>query len=401
MRKPGANGLGLLARILTGLALASCGGGGTSSGTGGALSSGGAQSSGGGISTGGTVSAGGAVSSGGMVSTGGVPSTGGAASTGDAAAGGTRGFGGISSSGGSGALGTGGTSGIRDAGAEVAEVGGPAECPAPPADAPADAVTALNAENAARVAMGVPCAALVLTLCTSAQNHCNYYTTNQGSSTCQASSAHNEVSGCPQFTGADPGARIKAAGYSGNGWSECMAFLGNPAGAVKTFIDSVYHRTPVLSPWYRDMGYGGGTGCDTIDFGPGTSTAKTVTAVYPYDGQTGVPLSFNGAQEGPTPPVPSTGWPSGYPVTLYGQGITVSSHQIVVDGTATPLAHQWLDGDSTLGSTAKVLYTDAPLTANTTYRVTITGTTSSGSVSFDWTFTTGAATTGGGGGRRG
>ena len=181
-----------------------------------------------------------------------------------------------------------------------------------------------------------------------------------------------------------------------------MAFLGNPAGAVKTFIDSVYHRTPVLSPWYRDMGYGGGTGCDTIDFGPGTSTAKTVTAVYPYDGQSGVPVSFNGAQEGPTPPVPSSGWPSGYPITLYGQGITVTSHQIVVDGTTTPLAHQWLDGDSTLGSSAKVLYTDAPLTANTTYRVTIVGTTSSGSVSFDWKFTTGAASGNpGGGGRRG
>jgi len=178
-----------------------------------------------------------------------------------------------------------------------------------------------------------------------------------------------------------------------------MAFRGDPAGAVKTFIDSAYHRTPVLSPWYRDMGYGGGTGCDTIDFGPGTASAKTVTAFYPYDGQIGVPLSFNGANEGPTPPVPPTGWPSGYPITLYGQGITVSNHQIVVDGTTTLLAHQWLDGDTTLGSTAKVLYTDAPLTANTTYRVTITGTSTAGSVTFDWTFTTGAASTGGG--RRG
>lgn len=400
MRKSGVKGPGILVPIVAGLALVSCGGGsksGAPSGAGGSLSTGGSESSGGAVSTGGTVSTGGAVPTGGAVSTGGVVSTGGAA------AGGTQGSGGAPGTDGGrgGAPGTGGASTIRDAGAEVAEVAGPAECPAPPAGAPTDAVTALNAENAARVAMGVPCASLVLTLCTSALNHCNYYTTNQGSATCQAPSAHNEISGCPQFTGADPGARIKAAGYSGNGWSECMAFLGNPAGAVKTFIDSVYHRTPVLSPWYRDMGYGGGTGCDTIDFGPGTATAKTVTAVYPYSGQTGVPLSFNGAQEGPTPPVPSTGWPSGYPITLYGQGITVGSHQIVVDGTTTPLAHQWLDGDSTLGSTAKVLYTDVPLTANTTYHVTITGTTSSGSVSFDWTFTTGAASTGGGGGRRG
>jgi len=378
MRKPGANGLGILAGIVAGLALAGCSGGtnsGASLGSGGASSSGGTPASGGASSIGGTSPSDGAVFSGGTSGSGGA----------------------LSGSGG--VLGTGGSGGIRDAGANTSEVGAPAECPSPPAGAPADAVTALNAENAARVAMGVPCASLVLALCTSALNHCNYYTTNQGSATCQAASAHDEIAGCPQFTGADPGARIKAAGYTSNGWSECMAFRGDPAGAVKTFIDSAYHRTPVLSPWYRDMGYGGGTGCDTIDFGPGTASAKTVTAFYPYDGQIGVPLSFNGANEGPTPPVPPTGWPSGYPITLYGQGITVSNHQIVVDGTTTLLAHQWLDGDTTLGSTAKVLYTDAPLTANTTYRVTITGTSTAGSVTFDWTFTTGAASTGGG--RRG
>jgi hypothetical protein len=351
----------------------------TTSATGGTQGTGGAQDTGGAQATGGSPGTGGAPATGGVQTTGGVA---GATTTANP----------------DGALG--GTGGIRDAGSAGSEVTAPAQCPAPPAGAPADAVTALNAENTLRVAMGIPCASLVLTLCTSALNHCNYYTTNQGSSTCQASSAHNEISGCPQFTGADPGTRIAAAGYTGRGWSECMAFMGNPAGAVKMFVDSVYHRTPVLSPWYTDMGYGGGTGCDTIDFGPGpNAAAKTVTAVYPYDGETGVPLSFNGAQEGPTPPAPSTGWPSGYPVTLYGQGITVSSHQIVVDGTTTPLAHIWLDGDSTLGSSAKVLYTEAPLVANTTYRVTIDGTTSAGSKHFEWTFTTGAASTGPG--RRG
>lgn len=80
--------------------------------------------------------------------------------------------------------------------------------------------------------------------------------------------------------------------------------------------------------------------------------------------------------------------------------ITVSAHQIVVDGTTAPLTHVWLDGDSTLGSSAKVLYTEAPLTANTTFRVTIDGSNSSGSQHFAWTFTTGAGSTGGPG-RRG
>jgi hypothetical protein len=65
----------------------------------------------------------------------------------------------------------------------------------------------------------------------------------------------------------------------------------------------------------------------------------------------------------------------------------------MVDGTSAPLPHQWLDGDSSLGSTAKVLYTDAPLSASTTYRVIIDGTTSAATVHFEWTFTTGTATT--------
>ena len=390
MHKAITHRVGILVALLGVLMVADCGGKSQPAPpatTGGVQSGAGAQDTGGAVSTSGVQSVGGSPATGGVQAVGGSPATGGAA--------GSPATTGVSDAA------IGGAGGSSDAGSTVAEVAAPSQCPAPPAGAPTDAITAINAENASRVAMGIPCASLVLTLCTSAENHCNYYTTNQGSATCAAPSAHNEIAGCPQFTGADPGARIKAAGYVGNGWSECMAFLGDPAAAVKTFIDSVYHRTPVLSPWYRDMGYGGGVGCDTIDFGPGAATAKTVTAFYPYDGQIGVPLSFNGAQEGPTPPAPSTGWPSGYPITLYGQGITVSAHQIVVDGTTTPLSHIWLDGDSTLGSSAKVLYTEAPLTANTTYRVTIDGTTATGSVHFEWTFTTGAASTRPGGGRRG
>jgi hypothetical protein len=274
---------------------------------------------------------------------------------------------------------------------------GVAECPAPPAGAPEGAVAALNTINATRVAAGVPCDELVLALCTSASNHCSYYQTNLGSSTCEAASVHDEISGCPGFTGASAGDREKAAGYTSNSWFECMAFLNDPVASVMTFINSVYHRTPVLSPWLRDVGYGGAATCDTIDFGGGPTTPASATAVYPYDGQTGVPTCFDGAHEGPMPPVPPTGWPSGYPITVYVQNFTVATHTIVVDGTSTELAHQWLGNDSMLGASAKVLYTDAPLAANTTYRVTVDGTISAATTHFEWTFTTGAAAGGRGG----
>ncbi len=271
-------------------------------------------------------------------------------------------------------------------------------CPMPPDGTPAAAITAINTENTLRVAMGIDCANIALALCTSAQNHCNYYTQNQGTM-CEASSPHDEISGCPGFTGASLGDRFKAAGYmlrmSG---AEDMAFLDDPAGAVMTFVNSVYHRTSILDPWMRDFGYGGSMGCDTIDFGTGAMSASTITAVYPYADETGIPTSFNGAQEGPTPPVPPSGWPSGYPVTVYAQKVTVSSHVITVDGDDTPLDHQYLDSMTDpamdLPSYAKFLYTNAPMMANTTYHVVVSGSLNGADKTFDWKFTTGAATGG-------
>jgi hypothetical protein len=260
---------------------------------------------------------------------------------------------------------------------------------------PDAAILALDTENEIRLAMGLGCAVLVPELITAAQNHCDYYVTNQGDAMCEAPSPHNEIEGCPGYTGAGLGDRMRAAGYMGRGGNECMAFTNDPVRSTMMFVDSVYHRTPVLDPWMRELGYGAGEGCDTIDYGQGEMTPESVTAVYPYAGQTAVPTSFDGSREGPEPPMPDSGWPSGYPVTLYARDLSVTSHTIMVDGTTVDLPHQWLaEDDPTLPSYAKVLYTDAPLEANTTYRVTISGTIEGAERDFDWTFTTGAASGG-------
>ncbi|MBN1606311.1 MAG: hypothetical protein JW940_06740 [Polyangiaceae bacterium] len=266
------------------------------------------------------------------------------------------------------------------------------ECPAPPAGAPAAAVTALDTENAARLAMGIPCAELVLELCQSSQNHCDYYVTNADDATCEADSAHSEVEGCPGYTGAAISERLSAAGYSGRGANECMAFMGDPVRAVTMFINSVYHRTPLLSPWTRHVGYGSGDGCDTMDFGQGPVTPDDVTAFYPYAGQSGVPVSFDGSREGPEPPVPPSGWPSGYPVTLFARGITVTSHSILIDGTSDPLPHVWIEPANNRAS-EYVLYTETPLAPTSTYRVIIDAMRGAESLHFEWTFTTGEQST--------
>lgn len=348
------------------------------SGSAGALVSGGAPSSGG------VPSSGGALATGGMSTVAGAPDSGGASNV--AGSGGTGG-----TLGGAGAASVAGAAGASAGAAGVPTTG---SCPAAPVGAPANAITAINDVDTLRVAMGLKCANLVLTLDKSAQAHCDFYAANTGNATCEGGSIspHDEVTGCTGFTGADPGARVKAAGYVGNGWAEVMAFDDDPHKSVAQWINSVWHRTPLLSPWWNDMGYGNAAMCDVIDLGPGTQSPATMTAMYPYAGQTGVPRSFNGAQEGPVPPAPPTGWPSGSPITLYVRNATTVSHSIEVQGSGIPLDHQWIDyKQSDNDSDQVIMYTNSPFTANTVYHVTIAVTINGTPKTFDWTFTTGTA----------
>lgn len=268
--------------------------------------------------------------------------------------------------------------------------GGAGACPAAPAGIDATTMAAYTKVMAVRNAMGLPCATMVAAIDTAATNHCAYYVANAGAGGgCDSTTnPHAEVSGCSMFTGVKFSHRMTYAGYAGSPVFECMAFSNNGSSAVQQWIDSVWHRTPVLSPWTRDFGYGHATGCDTMDFGAGASTPNTAVFTYPYAGQTGVPRSFNGNYEGPMPPAPPSGWPSGYPITIYLNG-TVTTHTLRVDGTTTDIAHQWLDpATNTLLDRDFVMYANAPLAAATTYRVHIEGTNPGGPVTLDFTFTT-------------
>jgi hypothetical protein len=238
---------------------------------------------------------------------------------------------------------------------------------------------------------------LIATLDTSAQAYCTYEATNAANASCVAQ-AHTEVTGCAGFTGADVQTREVAAGYPQSlAYTEVATSYGNnPTAAVPGWIDTVFHRIPLLDPWTVDMGYGGATGCDAIDIGRGTSTAPTATVVvYPYDGQTSVPKSWSGL-EGPAPPAPSGGFPSSYPVSIYAQGLSVTDHVLTRDGDSTPISHLWLDQSSSqISAGLKGYFYDtaflygAPFAANTTYHVHIAGTHTGGTLTKDWSFTTG------------
>jgi len=267
----------------------------------------------------------------------------------------------------------------------------PVEACAPaPASMPEQAAAALELANGYRAAMGIACATLDEAINLAAQNHCDYHTANSGS--CLDPNPHKEVDAdppCENFTGVSFWERMSAAGYEGNSVFENMAFSNDGASATQQWIDSVWHRTPVLSPWVRHFGYGGAPGCDTMDFGRGPQTPNDVVAVYPYDGQVDVPVNFFGQYEGPEPPKPPTGWPSGYVIHIYAKNLTITEHVITVDGDAAPIEHIWITpGDSQFLSSEHVMYPHAPMQPNTTYRVQITGTHDGSPMNLDWTFTT-------------
>lgn len=288
-----------------------------------------------------------------------------------------------SESGGSESGGSGGGS-PSDCGALPAgNVPTPTNCAPAPAEFAAPARAALDAVNELRSHMGLECMALVAEINVASQLHCDYYQQNIEDKACTGN-AHGEVESCPGYVAAMFSQRMSLAGYQGSPRSEVMAFSGDPARAVAMWINSVYHRTPLVSPWIREMGYGGTEDCDTVDLGRGPEVSGDVTAVYPYPGQVDVPREFDGSREGPMPPEPESGWPSASPVHLYAQDYTVTSHEVFEGSSCQDLPHQWLDDSDD----HYILYPDVPFKPSTLYRVRITGTRGGQPLDFDWTFTT-------------
>jgi hypothetical protein len=291
-----------------------------------------------------------------------------------------------------------------DASSPIRPDGGVADissCTPPPAESSAKAIEAWTMLNNIRLAGGAGCINLAPALIKSAQAHCDYGAANAGNRAC-APDAHTEVSSCPGFTGVNVQAREEAAGYpKALVYTEVALTYGdNPAVSIPAWLVTPYHRIPMVDPWTTDMGWGGGPRCDIIDFGRGTvRPSDTTVSMYPYDGETGVPVSFNG-YEAPQPPAPAGGWPSSYPVSIYAQRIKVTEHVLTKDGDGTPLPHTFLDARNTGQSAASgfasyftntaVLY-GAAFLPNTKYRVKMVGTYAGGALNVEWTFTTGAS----------
>ncbi len=284
--------------------------------------------------------------------------------------------------------------------------------PGGPPGATAAQVAALQAINAYRATAGVAAVHEVQPLNNSAQAHADYVVANCASYKATGLSPHEENPSWPGYTGTVFTDRMTHFGYSWWGASEVIAFQDNPSAAVAQWVESVYHRLPLLDPATLDIGYGGaGPGScsgsqfarvDVVDIGLSTSGTAAGPSIYPPAGATGMPCSFDGL-ESPLPPTPPTGYPSGPIVTVqYGFAAAtpqVTGHAFGVEGgaaldhfllaKAADAAHG-VTGDKSMFDGALALYAYKPLAAKTTYRVTLDLKQSGQAVKLDWTFTTGA-----------
>jgi uncharacterized protein YkwD len=164
--------------------------------------------------------------------------------------------------------------------------------------------------NALRTASGTHPVARSELLSLSAARHADYLSVNGFRS---APSVHAESAGLGHFTGADPFARMRAAGYRSTYATEVVGDIGSLAtdsDCVDHLMATVYHATLLLSRVTEaGVAYGAGAagGACVIDLGvpllaPGPQAAATGQVVrYPWAGMTAATGSLRLDLESPRP----------------------------------------------------------------------------------------------------
>ena len=254
---------------------------------------------------------------------------------------------------------------------------------------------ALKRLNELRAQVGVAPVSQDHALTKAAQLHAEFYVQHASKYKANKLSPHNQdKSFGAGYTGKTLGERVKAAGYSGPPGPEVMAFTGSVAAAQQGWMDTVYHRLPLIDPRSTLMGFGmassGKARTEVMDFGRGGSSGPIV--VYPWPGQTGVPLKWSG-NEGPQPPKPKTGYPSGPVITArFPGGPNIVSHQLL-NSAGEDVPHVWLtpSNDPNLkmfDSSTVVIYANDPIPAGT-YTVKLVVETAGAKKTLQWSFSAG------------
>jgi uncharacterized protein YkwD len=242
-----------------------------------------------------------------------------------------------------------------------------------------------------------------------AENHAAYVQANQS-----GADAHHEIAGNPGFTGAEPSDRMAAAGYTSTYAAEVIAFEGIQMTSVQTLLSTVYHRNAMMIQGLTDTGIAPGddNGPTYIDAGyvKQQKNAGDYVGVYPYDKQTGVPMTHH--TESPNPfyqefdmTQANVCAKTSYPISVATEASTVlkvTSFTVTPEGQSAPLDVRLMTRDSNdqnkqyIGGNVAFIVGKAPFTPGTKYTVhfigtatgTATGSTNGLAIDKTWTFTT-------------
>jgi tetratricopeptide (TPR) repeat protein len=256
---------------------------------------------------------------------------------------------------------------------------------------------ALQSVNQIRVLAGVAPVVADAHLGAGAQSHAYYYLFNHASSGVRGLGIHEEVEGMPGFSGVTVGARARHFGVENVPFSEVITHRGAPGAAVVDWLDTVYHRFPLLRRDLQALGYGqaavGALPIEVMDLAFRAHAAPGRGMVpYPVAGQLSVPVAFHG-NEIPDP-IPNGPYPVGYPITLTfdrGARVQIASHHLR-DGDGNEVdTHVLLPSDPSMADSLALL-ARRPLQPSTTYLVEVTGSLEGAPFEKRWQFTTASTT---------
>jgi tetratricopeptide (TPR) repeat protein len=275
----------------------------------------------------------------------------------------------------------------KDADAELSSL-----VPQPPPDLAAARKAALDRLNSYRAALGVAPVSEDPAVAEGAEAHAYFYLFNFGQSQLQGLGIHIEDQSLPGFTGSNSLLRDRHFGYAGNRGAEVINHVAIPEGSIQVWIDSVYHRYPLLARETAVAGYGeAGLGILSIsimDLGV-ADPGRGDPIVYPRPDQPDVPGYFNG-REVPDPLPQGANYPVGYPVTLHvgtGQTLTVASGKLIGSDNQEVASYTLQPGGSGLTQSEWALLAQHPLTPGARYTVEVVGKVDGQDFSKRWSFT--------------
>ena len=252
---------------------------------------------------------------------------------------------------------------------------------------------ALDAVNADRARAHLAPVKLDDRITEGALSHAYWWLFNLSLPEVQGLGIHKEVSGTPGFTGYSMRERATTFGYPPGSMAEDITHRGDPSGAVQDWVDSVYHRFPIMRPDLDAIGFGAATGgglpIDVMDLGFSAGLADPAQQVaFPADGQANVPAAFVG-NELPDPVPPGGKYPVGYPITVnYNPYVNVQ----IQDWSLTDAAGMHVDAytlpPSRDGENVYTILPKQPLKKGMTYRVHVGATIQGAPARLDWSFTT-------------